>query len=323
VTDPTDPRNLRIGTRGSPLALAQAHATRDLIEAAHGAPTPLGPTAVVEIKTTGDLVLDRPLADIGGKGLFSKEIDRALLDNRIDLAVHSMKDLETWMPDGIVIAAVLEREDPRDAFISERYGTLADLPSGAVVGTASVRRQAQLLHRRPDLKCVTFRGNVQTRLAKLAEGRADATLLACAGLNRLGRSEVIASALEPEDMLPAVAQGAVAITCRAGDDRVLDLLAAINHAPTLARVTAERAMLEALDGSCRTPIGGLAELSGDGSEMTLTGLVARGDGSALHRATRRGGAADARRLGRDLGEELKTLAGPGFLDDPGPSERGA
>ena len=322
MTDPTDPKYLRIGTRASPLALAQAHAARDLIAAAHGTPTPLGPTSIVEIKTTGDLVLDRPLADIGGKGLFSKEIDRALLDNRVDLAVHSMKDLETWMPDGIVIAAVLEREDPRDAFISNSYQSLSDLPQGAVIGTASVRRQAQLLHWRPDLKCVTFRGNVQTRLGKLAEGQADATLLACAGLNRLGRAEVVTQAIDPDDMLPAVAQGAVAITCRAGDDRVLDLLAAVNHAPTLARVTAERAMLEALDGSCRTPIGGLAVLSADGSEMTLTGLIARGDGSALHRARRSGRTGDAYRLGRDLGEQLKALAGPGFLDDPGPGAGG-
>lgn len=320
--DPTDPIFLRIGTRASPLALAQAHAARDLIAAAHGTPTPLGPTSVVEIKTTGDLVLDRPLADIGGKGLFSKEIDRALLDNRVDLAVHSMKDLETWMPDGIVIAAVLEREDPRDAFISNSHQSLSDLPQGAVIGTASVRRQAQLLHWRPDLKCVTFRGNVQTRLAKLAEGQADATLLACAGLNRLGRAEVATQAIDPEDMLPAVAQGAVAITCRAGDDRVLDLLAALNHAPTLARVTAERAMLEALDGSCRTPIGGLAVLSADGGEMTLDGLVARGDGSALHRIRQSGRAGDAYRLGRDLGEQLKAMAGPGFLDDPGPGAGG-
>ena len=326
MTDPTDPSFLRIGTRGSPLALAQAHQTQALIEAAHGAapgdaahgaPTPLGPTSIVEIKTTGDLVLDRPLADIGGKGLFSKEIDTALLDGRIDLAVHSMKDLETWMPDGIVIAAVLEREDPRDAFISNAYGSFADLPAGAVIGTASVRRQAQILDRRPDLKCVTFRGNVQTRLGKLAEGQADATILACAGLNRLGRSEIVTQAFDPADMLPAVAQGAVAITCRDGDDRVLELLAAIDHAPTLARVTAERAMLEALDGSCRTPIGGLAELSSDGTEMTLSGLVARIDGGVVHRASRSGPSADAYRLGFDLGEELKALAGPGFLDDPG------
>lgn len=318
MTEPAHSQSLRIGTRGSPLALAQAHETCALIAAAHGDPTPMGPTEIVEIKTTGDLILDRPLADIGGKGLFSKEIDRALLDRRIDLAVHSMKDLETWMPDGIVIAAVLEREDPRDAFISEKYQTLADLPEGAVVGTASVRRQAQILHRRPDLTCVTFRGNVQTRLAKLAEGQADATILACAGLNRLGRSDVIRSAIDPGDMLPAVAQGAVAITCRAGDDRVLELLDAINHGSTAARVTAERAMLEALDGSCRTPIGGLADLSQDGTEMTLRGLVARGDGSAVHRLENRGLACDAYQLGWDLGEQLKSLAGPGFLDDPGP-----
>jgi hydroxymethylbilane synthase len=313
-----DPDLLRIGTRGSPLALAQAHETQALIEAAHGAPTPLGATSIVEIATTGDLVLDRPLADIGGKGLFSKEIDRALLDRRVDLAVHSMKDLETWMPDGIVIAAVLEREDVRDAFISEHHASLFDLPEGAVIGTASVRRQAQILNRRPDLKCVTFRGNVQTRLAKLVDGQADATILACAGLNRLNKAEVVTQAIDVEDMLPAVAQGAVAVTCRAGDDRVLDLLSSINHAPSLARVTAERAMLEALDGSCRTPIGGLATLSDDGTEMTLRGLIARGDGSTLHRAEAMGPVSDAYRLGKDLGERLKAVAGPGFLDDPGP-----
>ena len=314
----TDPQTLRIGTRGSPLALAQARETQSLIDAAHGAPTPLGPTEIIEIKTTGDLVLDKPLADIGGKGLFSKEIDRALLDRRIDLAVHSMKDLETWMPDGIVIAAVLEREDPRDAFVSNTHSGFADLPEGGIVGTASVRRQAQILHRWPALSCVVFRGNVQTRLAKLADGQADATILACAGLNRLGRTDVIRAVIEPDEMLPAVAQGAVAITCRADDDTVLEMLDALNHRPSAVRVTAERAMLEALDGSCRTPIGGLAELSDDGTEMTLTGLVARGDGSAVHRLQRQGPAADAYSLGKDLGEELKVLAGPGFLDDPGP-----
>ncbi len=319
MTNPDDPKTLRIGTRGSPLALAQANETRALIKAAHGDPTPLGVPEIVEIKTTGDIVLDRPLADIGGKGLFSKEIDTALLDRRIDLAVHSMKDLETWMPDGIVIAAVLEREDTRDAFISEKYAALFDLPEGAVVGTASVRRQAQILHRRPDLKCVVFRGNVQTRLGKLADGQADATILACAGLNRLGRAEIVTQALDPGEMLPAVAQGAVAITCRADDTKVRDVLATIDHAPTHLRVTAERAMLEALDGSCRTPIGGLAELSDDGTEMTLTGLVAKTDGSILHRAVRTGPSAGAYDLGRGLGEELKSMAGPGFLDDPGPS----
>jgi len=298
---------LRIGTRGSPLALVQA---RDVAARLSG--NPGGETEIVEIKTTGDLVLDRPLADVGGKGLFSKEIDRALLDNRVDLAVHSMKDLETWMPDGIVIAAVLPREDPRDAFISGQAGTLDGLARGAVVGTSSVRRQAQLLSRRPDLTCVLFRGNVETRLAKLAAGEVDATFLACAGLNRLGRADVVTQAIPPEVMLPAVAQGAVAVTCRAGDTHVLERLASLDDAATATRVTAERAMLEALDGSCRTPIAGLAEIASDGT-LRLRGLVARGDGGAIHRGAREGTAAAAREMGLDLGRELKARAGPGFF----------
>lgn len=307
---------LRIGTRASPLALAQTHEVCDLLRAAHAELASPDALAVVEIKTTGDMVLDRPLADVGGKGLFSKEIDRALLDDQIDLAVHSMKDLETLMPDGIVIAAVLKREDPRDAFISARYDTIDALPLGARVGTSSVRRQAQLLHRRPDLVCVPFRGNVQTRLGKLAAGEADATFLACAGLNRLGRSDAVTQALGFDEMLPAVAQGAVAVTCRDGDGSVADLLDALGDPPTLTRVTAERAMLEALDGSCRTPIGGLAQLM-DGNRLHLRGLVARGDGSVLHQAIRDGSPQDARALGLDLGAELKSLAGPGFFADEG------
>lgn len=303
MTGTNEPSILRIGTRGSPLALVQA---RD-VAARLG-----GNTEIVEIKTTGDLVLDRPLADVGGKGLFSKEIDKALLEGRVDLAVHSMKDLETWMPDGIVIAAVLPREDPRDAFISAQAGTLDGLRRGAVVGTSSVRRQAQLLARRPDLTCVLFRGNVDTRLAKLAAGEVDATFLACAGLNRLGRSGAVTQAIPPEVMLPAVAQGAVAVTCRAEDAAVLVRLAPLDDAATAARVTAERAMLEALDGSCRTPIAGLAEIASDGT-LFLRGLVARTDGGAIHRGERRGAVTDARALGLDLGRELKAKAGPGFF----------
>ncbi|MDA1090449.1 MAG: hydroxymethylbilane synthase [Proteobacteria bacterium] len=296
---------LRIGTRGSPLALAQAHQVQGLLGGLR--------TEIVVIKTTGDKVLDRPLADIGGKGLFSKEIDEAMLDDRIDIAVHSSKDLETWMPDGIVLAVFLEREDPRDAFISEKAASLDALPAGAVVGTSSLRRQAQILARRPDLRVVPFRGNVQTRMQKLKSGEADATLLALAGLNRLGLADVAAEILEPEILLPAVAQGAIGITCRNGDSDAMALIAALNHAPSWHRVTAERAMLAALDGSCRTPIGGLAEIDKDGV-LTLRGLVARADGSEILETTRSGPFSDAEALGRDAGEELRRRAGPDFFE---------
>lgn len=313
MADPDFPQPLRIGTRGSPLALAQAREVRARLAAAHPALAADGMLEIVEIKTTGDLVLDRPLAEVGGKGLFSKEIDRALLDGRVDLAVHSMKDLETWMPEGIVLAAALEREDPRDALISDKAASLADLPEGAVVGTASVRRQAQLLARRPDLRIVMFRGNVQTRLGKLAKGEADATMLACAGLNRLGKSDVVTEAIAPESLLPAVAQGAVGVTCRDGDETALAALAPLEHAETRDRITAERAMLEALDGSCRTPIAGLALLDGD--ELWLRGLVARADGSEIHRGERRGPRGQAREIGLDLGRELKAAAPPDIFTD--------
>ncbi len=297
---------LRIGTRASPLALAQAHEVQGLLEPEA--------TELVEIKTTGDKVLDRPLAEIGGKGLFTKEIDEALLDGRVDLAVHSMKDLETWLADGIVIAAVLEREDVRDVFISEKAESLESLPAGSLVGTSSLRRQAQILDRRPDLRVEAFRGNVQTRLKKLKDGEADATLLALAGLKRLGMADVATEILGTDVMLPAVAQGAIGITCRGEDDRVLERLAALNHSRTWDRITAERAMLAALDGSCRTPIGGLAEIGDDGA-LTLRGLIAKADGTEIIETTRNGPAADAEALGRDAGEELRKRAGPGFFED--------
>jgi hydroxymethylbilane synthase len=296
---------IRIGTRGSPLALAQALQVQGLL-------APLE-TEVVIIKTTGDKVLDRPLAEIGGKGLFSKEIDEALLDNRVDIAVHSTKDLETWMPDGIVLAVFLEREDARDAFISDKAASLDDLPAGCVIGTSSLRRQAQILARRPDLRVEPFRGNVQTRMKKLADGEADATLLALAGLNRLGMADVATEILEPDVLLPAVGQGAIGITCRGGDDAALEIVAPLNHAPSWDRVTAERAMLAALDGSCRTPIGGLAEINEDGT-LSLRGLVARADGSEIIKTSRRGPATEAEALGRDAGEELRGRAGPGFFE---------
>jgi hydroxymethylbilane synthase len=296
---------LRIGTRGSPLALAQTYQVQGLL----GAMT----TEIVVIKTTGDKVLDRPLADIGGKGLFSKEIDEALLDGRVDIAVHSIKDLETWLPDGIALAAVLEREDPRDAFISDKASSLDNLAAGSVIGTSSLRRQAQILARRSDLRVEPFRGNVQTRIKKLNDGEADATLLALAGLNRLGMADVATEILEPDILLPAVAQGAIGITCRDGDNTALESVAALNHGPSQARVTAERAMLAALDGSCRTPIGGLAEIDEDGV-LTLRGLVARADGSEIIEATRNGSVSEAEALGRDAGEELRQRAGPDFFE---------
>ncbi|MBL6959263.1 MAG: hydroxymethylbilane synthase [Rhodospirillales bacterium] len=307
----TDSFPLRIGTRGSPLALAQAHEVRDRLCAADPALAGDDMLAIEIIKTTGDKVLDRPLADVGGKGLFSKEIDEALLDGRVDLAVHSMKDLETWLPGGIALASVLEREDPRDVFISHKAASLDALPEGSVVGTSSLRRQAQILRRRPDLRVETFRGNVQTRIRKLNDGEADATLLALAGLRRLGMAEVATEILEPDILLPAVAQGAVGVTCRVDDTAISARLQALNHTPTWQRVAAERAMLAALDGSCRTPIGGLAEIDESGT-LTLRGLVAKADGSELFETARTGPANEAEALGRDAGEELRRRAGPDF-----------
>ncbi|HIJ38893.1 MAG TPA: hydroxymethylbilane synthase, partial [Rhodospirillaceae bacterium] len=255
--------SLRIGTRGSPLALAQAHEVQARLMAAHPDLAHPGAISIVVIKTTGDMVLDRTLAELGGKGLFTKEIDEAQLAGTIDLAVHSMKDVPTVLPDGLCLPCILEREDTRDAFLSLKAVGLSDLPPGAVVGTASLRRGAQILYRRPDLRVEPLRGNVQTRLRKLEEGVVDATLLAMAGLRRLGLADRVASALSTEDMLPAVAQGAIGITCRSEDHAALARLAPLDHAESHIRVLAERAFLGVLDGSCRTPIAGLAELEGE------------------------------------------------------------
>ena len=292
--------DLKVGTRGSPLALVQAHNVRDRLLAIHAGLA----VEVVIISTTGDQVQDRRLSEVGGKGLFTKEIQEALIDGRIDLAVHSMKDVETWLPDETEVAVVLEREDPRDAFLSPRAATLDDLPAGAAIGTSSLRRQAQILHRRPELRVEMLRGNVQTRLRKLEEGVVDATLLALAGLKRLGNEGVAQSYIETDVILPAVAQGVVGIETRRDDVRVRDLVAPLNHAPTWTRVTAERAMLAALDGSCQTPIGGLAELSSDG-RLSLTGLIAMPDGSQLHKMSDEGSAGDAEALGTSLGQALR------------------
>ena len=302
---------LRIGTRGSPLALAQAAMVRRLLAAAHATLAAPNAAEIVVIKTSGDMMLDRALAEAGGKGLFTKEIDEAQLEGRIDIAVHSMKDVPTWLPDGISLGAVLEREDPRDAFISLKAKTLAGLPQGASVGTASLRRQAQILARRPDLKTVLLRGNVETRLRKLQEGVVDATLLALAGLKRLGRADAATAILETDEMLPAVAQGAVGVTCRTDDARAKDLLAALDHGATRAEIAAERALLAALDGSCRTPIAALARVA-DGT-LTIRGLVAKPDGSRVVEGAQDGAVADAEAIGRALGQRLRAGAGPNFL----------
>lgn len=304
---------IRIGTRGSPMALAQTHLVRDRLIAAHPDLAAPGAVEVKVIQTTGDAVQDRTLAAIGGKGLFTKEIEEGLLDGSLDLAVHSMKDVPTWLPDGLEIVCLLPRDDPHDGFISSKAKRLADLPPGSVIGTASLRRQAQILARRPDLKVVPFRGNANTRLRKLGEGQVDATLLAVCGMHRLGMPEVIASTLSREEMLPAVAQGAIGIECRADDAAIRARLAPLHDRRTEICVTAERALLRVLDGSCRTPIAALAELGPD-NRLNLTGLVIKPDGSIRYDATRSGLAADAEKLGGDAGAELKRRAGPAFLD---------
>ena len=301
---------LRIGSRGSPLALAQANEVRDRLAAAHG--WPAGAIDIRVIRTSGDMIQDRALAEAGGKGLFTKEIEQALIDGAIDLAVHSAKDMPTFLPDGLVLAACLPREDVRDVLISRKAATLRELPGGSVVGTASLRRQAQVLRLRPDLKVTTFRGNVETRLRKLDEGLADATLLALAGLKRLGLADKATAVMPAEDFLPAVGQGAIAIEMRANDTRVRDLLTAIDHADTSTALACERAFLAVLDGSCRTPIAGHAVLS-DGS-LRFTGMILRPDGSEAHQTTRAGARSDAAALGADAGRELKARAPADFFE---------
>jgi hydroxymethylbilane synthase len=300
---------VRIGTRGSPLALAQAHEVQQRIAAAHG--LPIDAISITVIKTVGDQVLDRPLSEIGGKGLFTKEIEDALLANEIDVAVHSMKDMQTTLPDGLMIGAVLPREDVRDAFISLKYPNLSALPPGAVVGTSSLRRQAQLLNVRPDLVVVGFRGNVQTRLKKLADNVADATFLAVAGLNRLGLSERITSPVSIDQMLPAVAQGAIGLEIRVGDEATSDIIAPLNDAATALAVTAERAFLTRLEGSCRTPIAGHARLI-DG-QVRFDGQVLSPDGQKSYSVSRSGNPANAVEFGLDAATEVLKHADPATL----------
>lgn len=296
---------IRIGTRGSPLALAQAHETRDRLVAAHGLdPADLD---IVVITTTGDRIRDRPLAEIGGKGLFTKEIEDALYAKDIDLAVHSMKDMPALVPQGLAFVATLPREDARDALISLSAKSLADLPKGAKLGSSSVRRTAQALRVRPDLEAVQFRGNVETRLKKLADGVAAATFLATAGLNRLGLSQHIAAIIPMEEMLPAIAQGAIGIEMREDDRRIGDLLAAINHTDSATAVACERAFLAALDGSCRTPIAGHAKLVN--GELHFRGETLTLDGRQVFTAERKGAPADAARMGADAAAEVKAKGG--------------
>lgn len=309
---PTDP--LRIGTRGSPLAQAQAFETRDRLAAAFDLPAEA--FEVVVIKTTGDdrtlIDADKALKDIGGKGLFTKEIEEALLAGGIDLAVHSSKDMPVEQPAGLILDCFLPREDVRDAFVSLKYAAISDLPHGATVGSSSLRRRAQLANRRPDLNLVEFRGNVQTRMKKLEKGVAEATFLAMAGLSRLGMSEMAAGAIDPEEMLPAVAQGAIGIERRNDDVRVADMLAAIHDAPTGRLIAAERAYLARLDGSCETPIAGLAMVR-DGA-LWMRGEILRPDGSDVIRDQATAPIEDAARLGHDLAETLLSRAPSDFFD---------
>jgi len=306
---------LRIGTRGSALALAQAAELRARLAQAHAELAAPGAIETVAIRTTGDRLGDRALAALGGKGLFTKELEEALLAGAIDCAVHSAKDLPSLLPQGLSLTCHLPREDPRDAFFSLKAASLAALPSGAVVGTSSPRRRAQVLHARPDLRIVPLRGNVDTRLTKLAAGVVDATLLAVAGVKRLGLADRITRIMPSEEILPAVAQGAIGIESRIDDARIRRYLDAIDHRPTAACVTAERALMAALEGSCRTPMAALAEL-GAGGVIELRALIIRPDGSECLTAARRGTAAEAAALGADAGAELRQRAGPGFFDLP-------
>ena len=301
---------LRIGTRGSPLALVQARAVRARLSAALGVPE--DDIELVIIRTTGDAIQDRPLAEVGGKGLFTKEIEEALLGGRIDLAVHSAKDMPTFSQPGLMLAACLEREDPRDVFISLKARSLAELPNGATLGTASLRRQAIAKRMRGDLRVMPLRGHVETRLRKLEAGEVDATILALAGMNRLGLTQHATKIMSTDEFLPAVGQGAIGIEARENDARTREALARINHANTFTALSAERAFLAVLDGSCKTPISGHATLSGDA--IAFRGLIARPDGTAAHDIAANGHRADAIRICSEAGRELKHRAGPGFFD---------
>ncbi len=301
----------RIGTRGSPLALAQAHEARDRLMAAHGLPEEM--FEIVVLTTKGDRITDRSLAAIGGKGLFTEELEEKLTSGELDFAVHSAKDMATKLPQGLALNAYLPREDIRDSVIGRTAPKLIELPHGATVGSASLRRQALIRRLRPDINVITFRGSVQTRLRKLEEGQADATLLALAGLKRLGMVEVLTDILDPADFPPAPAQGAIAIESRIDDARMNDLLAAINDAPTFDAVSCERAFLAALDGSCRTPIAGYAICEGD--HLRFFGMILTPDGKQVHTTTIEGHRRDAEALGINAGQAIRAEAGSAFFED--------
>ena len=305
---------IRLGTRGSPLALAQAYETRKRLAAAF--PEDFGEDGegvqINIINTSGDMELSKALSEIGGKGLFTKELDVALIGNEVDFCVHSMKDVPTFLPDNTHLETMLPREDTRDAWISPKYETFEEMPAGSVIGSASLRRQAQILAKNPNVKCVNFRGNVQTRLRKLDEGVVDATLLAYAGLKRMDMADEATAVLEWEEMLPAVAQGAIGIQCRDDDERALRYIDALNHEETFTCVSCERAFLAALDGNCKTPIAGQAQII-DG-ELRFQGLVASVDGSQIYRSSKVGAPADAEKIGREAGEEIKAEAGIEFFE---------
>ena len=300
---------IKIGSRASPLALRQAEEVRNALVANQ----PELQVDIIEISTIGDRIQDRTLAAIGGKGLFTKEIEQALLDGEVDICVHSAKDMLTEFPPGLMLGPILRREDTRDGLISHSGQKLSEMPSGAVIGTASLRRQAQILAMRPDLKVIPFRGNVQTRLRKLDEGQADATLLAVAGLKRLDRMDVLTQLFDPETILPAVGQGAIALELRADDEKSMGAAEPLNDIKSATEVAMERAFLAVLDGSCRTPIAGIATANIDADRIKFRGLIAKPDGSIVHSTTREGRINDSIDMGKDAGLELKTEAGPNFI----------
>ena len=304
---------LRIGTRGSPLALTQTGTVVDALKKAHPLLRQKGAIEIVVITTTGDRVQNRLLAEIGGKGLFTKELDEALLSDQIDIGIHSMKDMPTILPENIALHAVMPREDVRDALVSAKYASFNDLPRGATLGTASLRRKSQVLIARPDLRVVPLRGNVDTRLKKIMDGEADATLLAYAGLKRLGKENVVRETLDTDVMLPAVGQGSLAATCRTDDHGTNAMLAGLGEPPATAAIIAERAMLVLLDGSCHTPIAGLALPDGKGN-IDMQGLIAKPDGSESTRFSLSAPMTSARELGRSLAENLLVQAGTGILE---------
>jgi hydroxymethylbilane synthase len=304
-------KTLKIGTRGSALALAQARETSARLIEAHGLREE--DIEIVVISTSGDRIQDKSLAEVGGKGLFTLEIEEQLADGRIDLAVHSSKDMPTFLPEGLHLSVFLEREDPRDAFIGRDVKSLTDLPPGAVVGSASLRRQALIKRIRPDLNVINFRGNVQTRLRKLADGEVDATFLAFAGLKRLDLSHVVTKLMDVEAFPPAPGQGAITVESRIGDDRIDNLLAPINHLPTSIALSCERAFLGTLDGSCRTPLAGLATLSG--GKLHFHGMILLPDGSEAHEITSEGNPADAVQIGQDAALRVREKAGAHFFTD--------